>query len=329
MVTAENGNSPHSLIRKFMVTEVPRIEKGATLKDLFSMLKKQQKEFKIIDEVYILDENQKLAGVLPIKDIFSYSEDTLIEKIMHTKFHFASPKTNIEKIAHLALKHSINTIPIVESGRLLGVIPPKSIAAILNTALRKDLFHFAGIHKSHLEYENSLTVPLSKSILHRVPWLIVGLIGALFVAAFIGIFEQTLEKYLILVFFMPAIVYLSDALGTQLQTLFIRDMAIVGEELKLKPYVLKQMAIALLISFIISILMFAVVSAVWNQPAIAFVISLAAFVSLNITSFTALLITILIQKAGFDPAMGGGPFATIISDAISIIVYFIVVTILL
>ncbi len=316
-------------IRRFLVTAVPIVEKNCSVKDVLLVLRKQGKELKVIHDIYVVDENQKLVGLLTVKDLFDYPESTGIEKIMHTKIVAASLKTDPEKIAHLALKHDITSVPIVEYGKLIGIIPPKTIEAILNQALRKDLFHFAGIHKSHLEYENSLTVPLLESLKHRVPWLIIGLIGAMLVAAFISVFEKTLEQYIVLVFFMPAVVYLSDALGTQLQTLFIRDLAMMGEELKTRRYILKQMLIALLIAFIISALMFAAISVFWGQPHLALVIAIATITSLFLSSFTALLITTLLQKLGYDPAMGGGPFATIVSDATSIIVYFVTVTLLL
>lgn len=312
-----------------MITEVPIVKKGQTIGDVFLILKKEGRVLKSVDYIYVVDKNEMLVGVFSIKEIFNYPRNTTVEEIMQTKLITASPKTDPEKIADLALKHSLKAVPIVESGRLVGVVPPQKITSILNTALRKDLMHFAGIHKSHLEYENSLTVPLVTSIVHRVPWLIIGLVGIILVAAFIGVFEKTLEKYLILAFFIPAIVYLGDALGTQHQTLFVRDLAFFGEELNLKEYLAKQMSIAFLIATIMGIVMFLAISVFWKQPYMALVISLAAFFSLILTSFTAVMITFLIKKSGSDPALGSGPFATLVSDATSIIIYFAVATLLL
>lgn len=325
----QKGNGLHAGLKKWLVTEVPVIAKGGTVDDALSMLRKRESELKIFDEIYIVEDDGRLAGTVRINELFRHAGGTKLEKIMNAKFFSVQQKADPERVAHLALKHGISTVPVLESGKLIGAVPSGSIASILNRALRKDLFHFAGIHRSHLEYENSLAVPLSKSIVHRVPWLIVGLIGALFIAAFLGIFEGTLEKYIILVFFMPAIVYLSSALGTQLQTIFIRDIAIMGEELGMRKYVFRQMAIALLIALIISGLLLAAVSLFWGQPHVAAVISVSAFAALMITSFTALVITAAIKRLGYDPALGGGPFATIISDATSIMVYFAVATLLL
>ena len=148
-------------------------------------------------------------------------------------------------------------------------------------------------------------------------------------ALYIGLFEETLAQYLIIASFIPVIVYVSGALGTQLQTVFVRDLAILGKEINLKKYLLRQIMISSLIAITISILTFFGISLFWKLPYIGFVISLAVFLSLIITSLTAFLITLAIKKFRFDPAIGSGPIATIISDISSVIIYFIVVISLL
>ncbi len=316
-------------ITKIMDTNIPTVKKGQTINEVISILEKKGKPFETIDYIYVNDKNENLVGFFSVKELFRSSKNTSVDKIMQTKIVMVSPITDAENVAHLALKHGLKAVPVVEKGKLLGVVSPREIIQILNKSLRKDLFHFAGIHKSHLEYENSLTVPVSKSLIHRAPWLIIGLIGVIIVAAYIGLFEEELKKYLLLAFFIPAIVYISDALGTQLQTILIRDMAILGKDLQVKKYFLKQMLISVLISFIVGIGLFLAVSIFWKQTYMAFVISLAAFVSLIFTSFTALLTTFMIKKLGYDPALGGGPLATIISDAASIVIYFATATLLL
>ncbi|MBI5036384.1 magnesium transporter [Candidatus Micrarchaeota archaeon] len=322
----KNGQS-HLL--KIMNARVPTIGTGKTVADVFSVLKKGGKSFEVVDYVYVIGKNGKLVGVFSIKDVFRYPKDTPVEKFMQTKLVAVSPDASSGFTAHLALKHQLSSVPVVKSGTLLGVVSPKEVMHLLNKSLRKDFFHFAGIHRSHLEYENTMTVPLFESLVHRTPWLFIGLLGILLTAAFIGIFEKMLEKHVMLAFFIPTIVYLSDALGTQIQTLFIRDLAVMGKELSLKRYLLRQMLIGFLIALVIAAIMFLVVSIFWSQSHLAFVISLAAFATLVFTSFTALMITTIIERLGYDPALGGGPFATVISDATSIVVYFVVASLLL
>ncbi len=312
-----------------MISEVPTARANEKISAVMRRLSIESKLLKNIDYIYVLNKHEKLIGVVSIRELFAHSKSVELEKVMNRNIISVSPDTDQEKVAHLALKHNIKSVPVVKRGRLLGVVPSNKLISILNRSLQEDILHFAGIHKSHLEYENTMEIPLFMTIWHRIPWLIIGLLGIIFTAAFINIFEATLEKYLILAFFIPAIVYMSDALGTQHQTLFIRDLAILGKELKLKQYYLRQITIGLFLALLIAVLVYAIVSLFWKQYYIAFVIAVSMFIALLITSITSLLITSLINKLGQDPALGSGPFATIISDFTSIVIYFLIASLLL
>ena len=319
---------PDSAIKK-AITQVPVAKRTDTVGGISKKIKENIRKFKSIDYIYILDKDENLIGVTSIRTLFNSSRETQIEKVMKTKLITASPGTDQEKVADLAVKHGIKSVPIVKNKKFLGVITTDQILPILNRALTKDILNLAGIHKAHLKYENTLKTPFFAGVLHRLPWLLVGLVGITLAALFINIFETTLEKYIILAFFIPAIVYMSDALGTQHQTLFVRDLAVMGKELKIGIYFLRQMFISLLLAILIGGVMFSVVSLFWQQPSMAFVIATAIFFTLMITSFTALFTTLIISKLKLDPALSSGPLATIISDMTSIIVYFLVASVLL
>lgn len=319
----------HNSIQKYILTKIPIAKKTDTVKSILLMLEKESNTYDNVDYIYVTDSKGNLIGVLSIRDVFNNPKNMPIEKIMKKNLITASPKTEMEKIAHLALKHDLRAIPIVKSKKLIGIISSRKIISILNKSLREDIFHFAGIHKSHLDFENSMEITLFKAIKDRLPWLIIGLFGAMLIATYIGFFENMLAKYLILGAFVPAIVYMADALGTQVQTIFVRDIAILGKGLDFKAYFFKQMAVTLAIASLMGILMFSIISIFWKAPFIAFAISFAAFISLLVTSVTALLITLLIKRFRFDPALGSGPIATIISDMTSIVIYFVIVFLLL
>lgn len=317
--------SKQKSIEKYLIKKIPLVKENATVKSVLTMLEKIYNKYDSVDYIYVTNKDGNLYGMFYIQELFNNPKNTLIKKFTQKNIVSVSLKTEIEKVAHLALKHNLKQIPVTESKKLVGVLSSREILSTINKSLRKDIFHFAGIHKSHLDFDNSLEIPLFKAIKDRLPWLIVGLIGAIFMALFIGLFEETLAKYLIIASFIPAIIYISDALGTQVQTIFIRDLAVLGKELNLKKYFLKQMSIGFIIATIIAIIMFFSIYLFYNVPRIAYIISLASFTALIATSLTALLITLLIKRFKFDPALGSGPIATIISDITSVIIYFLIV----
>ena len=307
----------------------PSMTKDSTIKQTIDMLKKDSKVYESIDYIYVTEKNGELVGVFSIKELFKHSPTTRINKIMITQVLSVSSKSTGEHVSDLALKYGIKSVPISESGKLLGMIPPKKVSKMINDSLRKDIFHFAGIHKSHLEYENTLQVPLGKSVIHRIPWLIIGLIGVIITAAIIGLFEEILKSKIILAFFIPAVVYISGALGNQLQTLFIRDLSVMGERLKIHKYIIKQTAISSVIAIIVALVTFFGLNIFWRDLEIGLIISIAMFTSIMITNFTSFIITYTLKKAGKDPALGAGPFATMISDATSIIAYLLIASAML
>lgn len=324
----ENKHKQNST-KSHLITKIPVVAETATVQSVLLKLEKSSEEYDSVDCIYVIDKEESLRGMFYIQELFNHPKNAGVKEFMQKKVVAVSPETELEKVAHLALKHNIKQVPVVSAKKLIGAVSSHEILSTINKSLRTDLFHFAGVHKSHLDFENSLEVPFLKAVKHRFYWLIAGFIGAILMALYIGLFEDTLAQHLIIASFVPAIVYISDALGTQFQTILVRDLAILGKELNFRKYFAKQMAIGALIASIFGVLMFFSILFIWNAPQIAFIISLASFATLIITSFTALLITLLIKRFKFDPALGSGPIATIISDTTSVVIYFIIVVLLI
>ncbi len=313
------NSAGRKMTQKFLVSL-----KNEIVGEVLKRIERDIKDYDMTHYIYIIDNDSRLLGVVSIRDLLSSSKNRKIGDIMKRNLISVSPDSDREKAADLAVKHNIKAIPVVERRKLVGVISTDEILKTLNKALREDVLHLAGIHRSHLKYENTLEVPLFFGLVHRLPWLILGLIGITFAAIFIGFFEKMLDNYLIIAFFIPAIVYMSNALGTQHQTLFIRDLAVLGKDLNIKKYILKQMTIGVLLALIISILLYLIILIFWKQPFMSLVISCSMFITISFSSFTALMITLIINKLKLDPALGSGPFGTIISDVSSIIIYLLV-----
>jgi magnesium transporter len=316
-------------VEKHIITKVPTVLKNSTVKDVLVMLERESDVYEGVGYIYVVDDKNKLCGVFSIKELFNNKKDQPISTFMEKKLITVSCKTEIEKVAHLALNHNLKQIPVTKAKKLIGVVPARNILFEINKSLQEDIFHFAGVHKSHLEFKNTLETPVLVILRSRVPWLIIGLLGAILMAAFIQNFEETLSLYILVAAFIPTIVYISDALANQTLTIFIRDLAIMGQAINIKSYFFRQMFISLIISSILAVIMFGIVTVLWDIPYMSFVISLAAFASLLTTTLIAIVIAILIKRFKFDPAIGSGPIATVIADLTSIVIYFVIVILLL
>ncbi|MBI4120393.1 MAG: magnesium transporter, partial [Parcubacteria group bacterium] len=152
----------------------------------------------------------------------------------------------------------------------------------------------------------------------RVPWLFIGILGGLLATIILSKFEAILSADVRLAFFIPVAVYLSDAVGTQTQTIYVRALA-EKRTVNFIKYIFKESAVGLGIG-IISGALLGVFAGWWlGSLAIGLTIGLTMLINLTTAPVLAVLITGILHKEHTDPALGGGPVATIIQDLISLL----------
>jgi magnesium transporter len=285
------------------------------------ILTKKAKQFEIIGYVYVVDHTQKLVGVISLKEILQENNEILAEKLMIKNVISIREYDPQENVVHLAIKHGFWSIPVVDKEKhLLGVIPHKTILSIFHHKVREDVLRSGGIHHKIKEIE-SLETPVSRLVRARLPSLFIGLIGGLVAAAIISNFESFLNEYIVLASFIPVIVYLSDAIGTQSQTLIIRMIAL-EPNFSLRRYLFREIKIGSFLGFIFAISLFAAVFFGWGKLDLGIVIGSSIFLSMIFQAFFSTYISIIFEKFGIDPATATGPIATIISDITTVVAYF-------
>lgn len=162
---------------------------------------------------------------------------------------------------------------------------------------------------------------------HRVPWLLIGLLGGLLTTVVVSTYEAILSADVRLAFFIPIIVYLSDAVGTQTETIYVR--AISKKKINFRRYILKESVIGLVLG-VISGLLLGIFAAYWlASSAIGITIGLTMLINLTLAPVLAVFVPSILYKRHSDPALGSGPVATIIQDLISLLVYFLIAGIII
>jgi len=152
-------------------------------------------------------------------------------------------------------------------------------------------------------------------------------LGGVLAAQIIGFFENILESQILLALFIPVIVYMSDAVATQTETLIIRGIAI-DPELNLKKYFLREIKIGSLLALILGGILAIISFAWWQDSSLAIILGLSLFLGISLSVIVAMSIPLILQKFKKDPAFGSGPFSTIITDILSIIIYFLIANLL-
>lgn len=161
----------------------------------------------------------------------------------------------------------------------------------------------------------------------RIPSLVVGLILGLALSFVTSRFEEVLSKNVSVVFFIPLVVYLAAAVGTQTQSIYARDLK--GEKASFKKYFFKESLLGILFGSIFGLIIFPI-SLIWlHDLKLALAVMLSLFGAIAIAPIVALIVTQVLQLEHKDPAVGSGPIATVIQDTMSIVIFGLIASILL
>jgi magnesium transporter len=322
------SNDPLNSVGGRITTRFLSVQEGENVGSIKSILLSKSKEYDIIDYVYVVDKDNVLQGVVSLKEVMQVSDESKVNSIMKRNVVSVDQHADQERIVYLVLKNALKAIPVVDKqNRILGVVPYDTILTIFHHEFREDIMKSAGIHHTIKEIED-LATPTSKLVRARLPSLILGLIGGLISAYIVSGFEQTLSSYLALAAFIPVLVYLSDAVGTQSQTLTVRMIAI-DPKFSVRRYLTREIKIGGTLGIIFAILLFMAALLGWGPLYFGLIIGTSMFVSIIFQAFFAAYLSILLAKFNVDPAVTSGPITTIISDITTLVAYFSLASMLL
>lgn len=307
------------IAREHASDRVPVAHAQQTVEEVRTALVGQQ--FDCADDVAVL-EGRKLSGLLPIERLLAAKEGTRVAEIMDTAPPVIAPGANQEAVAWEMVRRGESSVAVVDSaGDLIGLVPPHRMIAVLLTEHDKDVARLGGYLASTNQARQAAEERVARRLWHRLPWLLVGLAGAIWSAAIIGAFEEELDRNVLLAFFIPGVVYMSAAIGTQTQTVLIRGFS-VG--VSLRQILGREILSGLLLSAAIALAFFPVAAAGWGDVDVALGVAVALFASSVAATLVAIALPWGFQRLGADPAFGSGPLATVIQDLLTIGIYFAV-----
>lgn len=312
-----------------MTIHVPTVPPHYTLKDVKSYITKNIDSLESVNYVYVLSEKGKLLGVFSIKEAHKYPPHFKASEIAKKDPITVSPITDQVNVSSLALKHNIKQVPVVDQNkRFLGAVLSDEVFFSIYKQMNRRIVRLMSFHKAADMFDSVFTTPISKLFIHRFPWLFIGMIGGVLAARIIQLFESSLEKNLILAAFIPLIVYMADAVGTQMEGFIIRDLAFRSRMHFLK-YFTRQFATTTLIAIVCGVSLFFISIVFWGNVALALTLGISLFFAITSAIFSGLIVPFLLNKLKIDPAAASGPVATIIQDIVSVVIYFVTASVLL
>lgn len=197
-----------------------------------------------------------------------------------------------------------------------------------NNTTTKSIHHHKSMgHLAHQPITDIVKFSAMRLVKVRLPWLLFGLVGGMVATLIVRSSEGALLDRLALAFFIPVIVYMSDAVGTQTETLFIR--ALVIEKINFAKYLVKEVFVGFLLGTVLGVLLFIYSMIMFNDIDVSFVVAISIVVSSICSVIIATLVPLLLRHFGKDPAIGAGPFTTIVQDIFALVIYFIIAAIII
>jgi magnesium transporter len=292
--------------------------------DMIAQLRRVR--FETVAEIVVCDTGGALRGLINIEDLLAAPDDRTAEELMDPDPPAVGPGVHQELAAWTAIRRDECSLAVVdERGRFIGLIPPERIIAVLLHEHAEDLSRLGGFLHDAAAARAASGEPILRRLWHRLPWLAIGLLAAIAAARMVEGFQETLQAELALAFFLPGVVYLADAVGTQTETLMIRGLS-VG--VPIRGVVRRETLTGVLAGIILALLFFPVALIAWGNPRVATTVAIALLAACSIATIVAMALPWLLQRLGWDPAFGSGPLATVIQDLLSIAIYLAVAALL-
>ncbi|AOY76185.1 magnesium transporter [Clostridium formicaceticum] len=320
---------PENSAGSLMTIEYVDLKKEMTVKEALGHIKKTGVDKETIYTCYVLNEKRKLEGIVSLRKLVLLEDDLLIADVMNEDFISTKTLDDQEEIAVLFKKYDLLTLPVVDKeNRLVGIITIDDIMDVIDQENTEDFQKMAAMEPTEEEYLDAGVFSLAR---RRIFWLLLLMVSATFTEGIIGRFEDVLQAVAILAASIPMLMDTAGNAGSQSSTLIIRGMAL--GEIELGDYLKvfwREFRVSLVVGVFLGtfnfVRMLLLVKAGLN---IAITVSSTLVLTIMMAKIVGGTLPILAKKMKLDPAIMAGPMITTIVDALALIVYFNIATLLL
>lgn len=289
-------------------------------------IRKQAENVTKFYTVYVVDDADRLLGKVSLQKLILTDSRTIVKDLLDEDV--VSVETYMEdlEVAEIMSKYDLESVPVVNSqGQLVGRITIDDVVDVITEQAEEDRQLMSGITED-VEEDDSVW----RNTRARLPWLLIGILGGLISARFMGFFEREIAQITAIAFFVPLIQATGGNVGIQTSSLIVQSLMKPGfVDDGLWKRLLKVFSVALLNGFFLGLIVFGVNRIVFGNDPLNLVVSLALFFVVVFASFVGTITPIILNRFGFNPALASGPFITTTNDLLGLGVYFLTIHLLL
>lgn len=307
-----------------MSSDYANIKAGTSVAQALEVVRHTAPNTETIYQIYILNTNQQLVGVISLRQLILAKPDAVVDQVMTTELVSISAAEPQEEASRLISRYDLLALPVIdENQRLVGIVTYDDAMDVAEAEATEDMHKGASVGQLDEGFGQATIRNLYS---RRVNWLVLLVFANILSGAGIAFYEEMIEAYVVLVFFLPLLVASGGNAGSQASTLMIRGLAtgdigikdwgrLLGRELIVASFLGVTMALAI------------VGIGYWRGGIeIAQVVAYSMLAIVLVGSLIGLALPFLLLKVGWDPATASGPLVTSIADIIGVLIYFAIAT---
>jgi magnesium transporter len=310
---------PEDTAGGLMEKELIKVNENWNTVQCLKEMRKQADNVKTVYTIYVVDDNNKLLGLMSLRRLLVTERATAIKDIMFTDIISVKATEENEDVSNIMQKYDLVVLPVVDdSARLLGRITIDDVMDVAKEEAEKDYQMASGISED-VESSDSIW-ELTRA---RIPWLLIGMLGGLFGAKIIGIFD--LERNFELAFFIPLIAAMGGNVGIQSAAIVVQGLA--NDSLKMENMfqkLLKELGIGLLNGIICSLIILGATFLLGYSIELSITVSVSLLAVIVFAALFGTFIPLTLKKYNIDPALATGPFITTVNDVLGLFIYFMI-----
>ena len=327
---------PENSAGSIMTAEFVDLKKYMNVRESIARIRRIGDDKETIYVCYVTSADRKLEGVVAVKDLLLSDDDAVIEDIMDRNVIFCRTTDDRSEAAERISDYDLLAVPVVDKeDRLVGIVTVDDVIDVLEEEATEDFDLMAGISPSDKPYSRTGVVEMWK---RRIPWLMFLMLSATFTSMIITHFEDALSRFAVLTGFVPMLMGTGGNSGSQSSTAVIRSLSIGDTEPRdILSVVWKEIRVAVLCGITLAcvnfIKMLLVDRILLSNPdvtvMVAFTVSLTIVFVVIFAKSVGCILPMIAEKIGIDPAVMASPLISTITDAVSLLIYFTLATIIL
>ncbi len=312
-----------------MRKEFVRVRAHSKALECVREIREQAHDLEEVFAIYVVDDNEKLIGLLPLKKLIVSPVRSIVADIYDPKIISVKANMPAEEVANIMDKYNLVAVPVVNAlGRLVGVITIDDVVDFRREEETEDVQKMAGVEAFDEPY---MSLSIGEILKKRAGWLVILFLGETLTASAMGFFENEITKVVILALFVPLIISSGGNTGAQASTLVIRAMAL--GEVTVRNWwtiVKREIKIGFILGLILGIIGFLRVI-IWSKftpiygphsMEIALIVGFSLVAVVLWGNTVGSLFPLILKRFGFDPAVASAPFVATLVDVTGLIIYF-------